>query len=135
MIQGSSHLRRNVEDSDSSISCVSYFIISTNKYKKGHTQRSLFEENIVDLMATAYTPLSLVDCRELSKLISSLDLRIVPVLKSRLSIKLILLKCEAFNSDVTKVLKNFPYVVLRFDLWMSVKNEDIFQFPPIVSRN
>ena len=29
-----------------------------------------------------------------------------------------------------KVINNCPYVVLSFDLWMSVKNEDIFNIRP-----
>ena len=78
MGQGSSQLRLKVEDSDSSISRVSYFMISTKKYNNCHTQQPSFEENIVDLMAKAYTPLSLVYFHEFRKLISSLDLRIVP---------------------------------------------------------
>ena len=78
------------------------------------------------LMAKAYTPLALVDCREFRKLISSLDPRIVPVSRSRLSIKLIPLNYDAVESDVIKVLNNSPYAVLSFDMWISVKNEDIF---------
>ena len=74
------------------------------------------------LMEKAYTPLSLVDCCEFRKLISSLDPRIVPVSLSRLSRKFIPLKCEAVESDVIKVLNNCPCVILSFDLWISVKN-------------
>ena len=34
-----------------------------------------------------------------------------------------------------KVLNNFPYVVLSFDLWISVKNEDVFfNIRPSLSR-
>ena len=51
--QGISQLRRKVEDSDSSISCVSDFMIATNKYNKGHTHQALFEENVVSFMAKA----------------------------------------------------------------------------------
>ena len=43
MGQGSSHLRRNMEDRDSSIICVSAFMIATNKYKKCHTQQESFD--------------------------------------------------------------------------------------------
>ena len=82
------------------------------------------------LMEKAYTPLSLVYCREFRKVISSLDPRIVPVSRSRLSIKLIPLKYEAVKSDVMKVLNNCTYVVLIFDLWMYVKNEEIFNACP-----
>ena len=35
-----------MEDSDSSISCVSDFMIATNKYNKGHTHQASFEEKI-----------------------------------------------------------------------------------------
>ena len=80
------------------------------------------------LVENSYTPLSLVDCREFRKLISSLDPCIVAVSRSHLSKKLIPLKYEAVLSDVMKVLKNFPYVVLSFDMWMSVKNEKVFSF-------
>ena len=69
MGQGSSHLKCKVSGSNSSISRVSDFIIATKKYNKVQTQQASFEENIVDFMAKAYTPLSLVDCREFSKLI------------------------------------------------------------------
>ena len=58
-----------MEDSDSCIICASDFMIATKKYNKGHTQQALFEENIVALMAKAYTPLYLVDCHESRKLI------------------------------------------------------------------
>ena len=57
-------------------------MIATKKYNKGHTQQASFEENIVALMAKAYTPLSLVYFRGFRKLISLLDLRIVPVLRN-----------------------------------------------------
>ena len=126
MVQGSSQLKRKVEDSNSSISRVSDFMISAKKYNKGHTQQASFEENILVLMEKAYTPLSLVDCREFRKLISSLDPRIVPVSRSHLSINLIPLKYEAVKYDLMKVINNFPYVALSFDLWMYVKNEEIF---------
>ena len=59
-----------MEDSDSSISFVSDFVIATNKYNKGHIQQASFEEKIVALMEKLYTHLSLVDCREFRKLIS-----------------------------------------------------------------
>ena len=74
------------------------------------------------LMAKAYTPLSLVDYREFRKLISSLDLCIVPFLRSHLSRKFISLKYEDVEYDVMKELNNGPYVILSFDLWISVKN-------------
>ena len=86
-------------------------------------------------MEKAYTPLSLVDFCEFRKLISSLDPRIFHVLRSRLSRKLIPLKYESVYSDVINGLNNCPYGVLRFDLWMSVKNRDIFQYPYIIARN
>ena len=121
---------RKVEYSDSSISCVSYFMISTKKYNKGHTHQASFEENIVDLMAKAYTPLSLVYFRELEKLISSLDTPIDIFLQSRLSINFIPLKYEAFRSDMMNVLNNCLCVVLIFYLCMSVKNEDFFNVRP-----
>ena len=73
MGQGISQLGRKVEDSESSLSRVSYFIISTKKYNKVHTQQASFELSIADLMTEAYTPLSLVDFRELRKFISLLD--------------------------------------------------------------
>ena len=60
MGQGRIQLRLKVEDSDSSISRVSYFMIYTKKYNKVHTQQASFEENILALMEKAYTPLSLV---------------------------------------------------------------------------
>ena len=110
-------------------------MIATKKYNKGHTQQTSFEENIVALMVNEYKPLSLVDCCEFRKLISSLGPRIVPILRSRLSRKLIPLKYEAVKYDVMKVLNNCLYVVLRFDLRMSVKNEDIFQYLPIITQN
>ena len=87
------------------------------------------------LMAKSYTPLSLVDFCEFRKLISSLDPPIVPVLRSRLSRRLIPLKYETVESDVMKVLNNCPYVVLSFYLCMSIKNEDIFQYSSIITRN
>ena len=87
------------------------------------------------LMSRAYTPLSLVDCREFKKLISSLDPRIFLVSQSRLSRNFITLEYEAVKSDVMKVLNNCPYVVLSFDLWVSVKNEEIFQYSPIIAWN
>ena len=87
------------------------------------------------LMEKAYTPLSFLDFREFMKLISLLDLRIVPVSQSRLSRKLIPFKYEAVEYDVMNVLNNLPYVVLSFDLWMSIKNEETFQSPPIIPRN
>ena len=43
MSQGSSQMRRKVEYSNSSISRVSYFIISNKKYNKGHTRQASFE--------------------------------------------------------------------------------------------
>ena len=110
-------------------------MIATKKHNKYHTQKASFEENIVDLTAKAYTPLSLVDFREFRKLISSLDPLIVPVSRSRLSINLIPLKYEAVKYDLMKVINNFPYVALSFDLWMYVKNEEIFQYLPIIARN
>ena len=126
MGQGSSQLKLKVEDSDSYISRVSDFMIATKKYNKCHTHQASFEENIVDLVAKAFTPLSLVDCREFRKLISSLDPRIVTFSRSRLSRKFIPLKYEDVEYDVMKELNNGPYVILSFDLWISVKNEDIF---------
>ena len=135
MVQGRSQLRRKVEDRDSSISHVSSFIIATNKYNKGHTQQASFEGEIVALMAKAYTPLSLVGFHEFRELISSLDPRIVPVSRSRLSRKLIPLKYESIEYYVMKVLNNCPYVVLSLDLWMPVKNEEIFQWSHIIVRN
>ena len=110
-------------DSDSSISCASDFMIPTKKYNKCHTHQASFEENIVDLMMKAYIPLSLVDCRKFRNLISLLDLRIVTVLRSIHSRNLIPLNYEAVESNVMKMLNNFPYVFLRFDLWISVKNK------------
>ena len=77
-------------------------------------------------MAKAYTPLSLVDFCEFRKLISSLDPRIVPFSKSRMSRNLIPLEYEAVEFDLMKVVNNFPYVFLSFDLCMSVKIEKIF---------
>ena len=56
------------------------------------------------LVENSYTPLSLVDCREFRKLISSLDPCIVAVSRSRLSKNLISLNYEAFVSDAMKVL-------------------------------
>ena len=56
-----------MEDRDSSLSRVSDFMIDNNKYNKGHSQQATFEENIVALMVKAYTPLSLVNFRELRK--------------------------------------------------------------------
>ena len=79
MVQGRSHLGRKVEDSDSYISRVSYFMIYTKKYNKGHIHQSSFEENIVVFMAKAYTPLSFVYFHEFRKLISSLEPSIFPV--------------------------------------------------------
>ena len=96
-------------------------MIATKKHNKYHTQKASFEENIVDLTAKAYTPLSLVDFRVLL-----LDPCMVPVSRSSLSRKLIPLKYEAVKSDVINDLNNFTYVVLSFDLWISVKNEEIF---------
>ena len=122
MGQGRSQLKRKVEDRDSYISRVSDFIIGTNKYNKGHTQQASFEENILALMEKAYKPLSLVGLNEFRKLISSLDPRIVPVSRSRISINLITLKHDSVESDVIKVLNNCPCVILSFDLWISVKN-------------
>ena len=87
------------------------------------------------LVSKAYTPLPLVYCREFRKLVSLLDPRIVPVLIARLSRNSIPLKYDSVESDVMKVLNNCPYVVLSFYLWMSVKNEDIFQYLPIIARN
>ena len=116
MGQGSIQMRRKVEDSDSSISFVSDFIIATKKYNKGHTQQASFKENIVALIEKAYTPLSLMDCCEFRKLTSSLDPCIVPVLLSRITRNLITLKYETVDSDVMKEFNNFPYVVLIFDL-------------------
>ena len=58
MIQWSSQMRRNVEDSNSSISSVSDFMITTKKDNKVHKQQASFEETIVALMGKAYTPLS-----------------------------------------------------------------------------
>ena len=72
-------------------------------------------------MAKAYTPLSLLDCLEFRKLISSLDPRIVPISQSLLSRKLIPIKYETLYSDVMKDLNNCMYVVLSFNLLMSVK--------------
>ena len=37
MVQGGSHLRRKVEDSESSMSRVNDFMIATNNNNKGHT--------------------------------------------------------------------------------------------------
>ena len=70
----------------------------------------------MDFMEKAYIPLSFVDCCEFRKLISSLDTCIVPVSRSCISRNFIPFKYEAINSDVMKVLNNFPYVVLSFDL-------------------
>ena len=67
-----------------------------------------------------------MDYHEFRKLISPLDPLIVSVLRSHLSKNLIPLKYEAIKSDAMKNLGNFPYVVLSFDLWMSVKSEDVF---------
>ena len=89
-----------MEYSNSSTSRDSGFMIATKKYNKGHTHRTSFEENIAALMDKAYTPLSLVDFREFRKFISSLDPRIVPVLRLLLSIKFISLKYEASDSYV-----------------------------------
>ena len=63
MGQGSSQMRRKVEDINSSIRHVSYFMVATKKYNKFHTQQASFEENVVALMAKTYIPLSLIDCR------------------------------------------------------------------------
>ena len=124
-----------VEYSDTNISCISGFIIATKKYNKGHTHQASFDENILDFMAKAYTPLSLVDYREFRKLISLLDPCIVPVSRPRISRNVILFKYDAIGSNAMKGLNNCLYVVLSFDLWMSVKNEDIFQCLPIILRN
>ena len=97
-------------------------MIANKKYNKVHKQQASFEETIVALMAKAYTPLSLLDFREFRKLISSLDPGIVPVLRSRLSRKFIPLKYEDVEYDMMKELNNGPYVILSFDLWISVKN-------------
>ena len=82
------------------------------------------------LVENSYTPLSLVDCREFRKLISSLDPQIVPVLRYCLSIKLIPLNHETTQSYVISDINNCPYVVLSFDLWMYVKNEIFFKTSP-----
>ena len=91
-----------MEESDSSVSRFSSFIIATKKYSKVCTQHKLFEEKIVAFMAKAYTPLALVDCREFINLILLLDPRIVPVLRSLLSINFIPLKYESVKSGVMK---------------------------------
>ena len=78
------------------------------------------------LMEKAYTHLSFVDWQEFRKLISLLDLCIVPVFRLRLSRNLIPPKYEDVESGVIKELNNCPYVVLSFYLWMSFKNEEIF---------
>ena len=51
--QGFSQLRRKVEDRNSSISHVHYFMIATKKYSKGHTQQASLDGNIMYLMAKA----------------------------------------------------------------------------------
>ena len=60
------------------------------------------------LMAKAYTPSSLVGCREFGNLISLLDPRIVNVSLPRISRNLIPLKYEDVESDLMKYLDSFP---------------------------
>ena len=81
MEQWSSQMRRKVEDSDSYINRASDFMVAAKKYNKGHTQQASLEENITSVMAMACTSLSLVDCHKSRKLISSLVLCIVSILK------------------------------------------------------
>ena len=77
-------------------------------------------------MAHAFTSLSLVDHDCFCKLTQDLDPKLLPVGKSKLSRSLIPTKNQLVEKSVVERLEEVKAAVIRYDLWMSRKTEEIF---------
>ena len=104
---------------------LSDYLVPCHPYGYKHPKHKEFEVNIVDLMAHAFTSLSLVDHDCFRKLKQYLDPRLCPVGQSKLSRSLITTKNKLVEKSVIERLAEVKAVVISYDLWMSRKTEEI----------
>ena len=105
---------------------MSYYLVPCHPYGYKHPKQREFEVNIVALMAHAFTSLLLVDHDCFRKLTQDLDPRLRPIGRSKLSRSLIATKKMLLEKSFIKMMAEVKAVVIRYNLWMSHKTEEVF---------
>ena len=105
---------------------MSDYLLPCHPYGENHPKKRDFEGNVVALMEHAFTLLSLVEHDCFRNLTQDLNPRLRPVGRSKLSWSLIPTENQLLERSVIERLVKVKAVVIRYNLCISGKTEEIF---------